>query len=240
MSVTATADTWTPREPFVLPSRNGAVCLGCERALEPGEAQWRVPVVHVTRYHVPPSKLGGDYTTRRYYEREDAFCADCAPPHVEAFEEQRWVQFNYEVADRNNEERRFPVESSCPVCTRPLLLYGSHYGLACNCGDEARPEVGELKEFCGLRWLEMTCVRCKRPWHPASEKHPLRIAGSEGVPCSERCRKALYRRASRTTPAERACEVCEEMFTPKRADARYCSNACRQDAYRKRRLGVVA
>jgi transposase len=35
------------------------------------------------------------------------------------------------------------------------------------------------------------------------------------------------------------CVVCKEEFTASRADARYCSNACRQDAYRKRKLGVA-
>ena len=30
------------------------------------------------------------------------------------------------------------------------------------------------------------------------------------------------------------CQRCGEKFTPKRADARYCSNACRQKGYRKR------
>jgi hypothetical protein len=59
--------------------------------------------------------------------------------------------------------------------------------------------------------------------------------------CSENCRRAHYaavRRAKRKPPA-RNCEVCEEQFEPKRSDARYCSNACRQDAYRTRKLGVA-
>ena len=30
------------------------------------------------------------------------------------------------------------------------------------------------------------------------------------------------------------CGGCGEKFTPKRADARYCSNSCRQKVYRKR------
>jgi hypothetical protein len=34
------------------------------------------------------------------------------------------------------------------------------------------------------------------------------------------------------------CNVCGDGFTASRADARYCSNACRQDAYRKRKLGA--
>jgi hypothetical protein len=38
---------------------------------------------------------------------------------------------------------------------------------------------------------------------------------------------------------EHACEVCGEPFTPKRADGCCCSNACRQDAYRKRKLGAA-
>jgi hypothetical protein len=33
----------------------------------------------------------------------------------------------------------------------------------------------------------------------------------------------------------RACEVCGRRFTGVRADARYCSNACRQTAYRQRK-----
>ena len=33
------------------------------------------------------------------------------------------------------------------------------------------------------------------------------------------------------------CRVCGESFTASRADARYCSSACRQDAYRKRKRG---
>jgi hypothetical protein len=36
------------------------------------------------------------------------------------------------------------------------------------------------------------------------------------------------------------CVVCDEGFVSSRADARYCSNACRQDAYRKRKLGATA
>jgi hypothetical protein len=33
----------------------------------------------------------------------------------------------------------------------------------------------------------------------------------------------------------RACEVCGRRFTGVRGDARYCSNACRQTAYRQRK-----
>jgi hypothetical protein len=33
------------------------------------------------------------------------------------------------------------------------------------------------------------------------------------------------------------CGACGEMFTRKRAGAHYCTNACRQDAYRHRKAG---
>ena len=34
--------------------------------------------------------------------------------------------------------------------------------------------------------------------------------------------------------ADRVCIVCGKKFTPTRSDALYCSNACRQSAYRQR------
>jgi len=38
----------------------------------------------------------------------------------------------------------------------------------------------------------------------------------------------------------RACATCGEDFTWTRADARYCSNACRQSAYRERKANGAA
>jgi hypothetical protein len=35
------------------------------------------------------------------------------------------------------------------------------------------------------------------------------------------------------------CGACGEPFDSSRSDARYCSNACRQDAYRKRKQGFA-
>ena len=32
---------------------------------------------------------------------------------------------------------------------------------------------------------------------------------------------------------DRVCKVCGKVFTPKRSDGVYCSNACRQKAYRQ-------
>ncbi len=38
----------------------------------------------------------------------------------------------------------------------------------------------------------------------------------------------------------RACAHCAETFLPARRDARYCSNGCRQSAYRERVTASVA
>ena len=44
--------------------------------------------------------------------------------------------------------------------------------------------------------------------------------------------KSLKKRAERGTYT---CACCREQFLPIRADARYCSNACRQKGYRQRK-----
>jgi hypothetical protein len=51
--------------------------------------------------------------------------------------------------------------------------------------------------------------------------------------CSNRCEQR-ERRARRLAHRRRYCATCKMAFTPKRADARFCSNACRQRAYRTR------
>jgi hypothetical protein len=56
------------------------------------------------------------------------------------------------------------------------------------------------------------------------------------IACSEACRKAFYRAQyfRRKGSRERPCEVCGEVFTQTRSDAKTCSPACRQKAYRRR------
>ena len=51
--------------------------------------------------------------------------------------------------------------------------------------------------------------------------------------CGNRgCRKELSQLA-REARKDRVCKVCGKVFTPTRSDGVYCSNACRQKAYRK-------
>jgi hypothetical protein len=54
----------------------------------------------------------------------------------------------------------------------------------------------------------------------------------------ERCYGSASTGTSRNG-LSRACAACGQTFTWTRADARYCSNVCRQRAYRQRKRGDV-
>jgi hypothetical protein len=54
--------------------------------------------------------------------------------------------------------------------------------------------------------------------------------------CSARCSR-LARNARRRGATIATCGTCGYEFQQRRSDARYCSNACRQDAYRRRKRG---
>jgi hypothetical protein len=54
--------------------------------------------------------------------------------------------------------------------------------------------------------------------------------------CTPRCAQRVRRRARREQRPEQTCTVCKTMFQPKRADAKFCSSACRQWAYRLRKF----
>jgi hypothetical protein len=88
---------------------------------------------------------------------------------------------------------------------------------------------------------QVACEFCKRPMHDA-------VVRSCGVLlrhyyCSRGCEisgtNARANAAARACRAEargpsRECVVCGEVFETKRADAMFCSGACRQKAYRRR------
>lgn len=51
--------------------------------------------------------------------------------------------------------------------------------------------------------------------------------------CSNRCEQR-ERRARKRSGRRATCANCGSIFPPKRRDVRFCSNACRQAAYRRR------
>jgi hypothetical protein len=65
------------------------------------------------------------------------------------------------------------------------------------------------------------------------------FAGNIHIACSKRCaqRERRKRRSKYRYRPQRTCPTCNVRFQPTRADAEYCSNACRQRAYRLRSIG---
>lgn len=59
--------------------------------------------------------------------------------------------------------------------------------------------------------------------------------------CSEECgrsaKAARQRKGRERRRSNRRCAECGRRFTPQRADGKYCSPACRQRAFRKRKIG---
>jgi hypothetical protein len=58
--------------------------------------------------------------------------------------------------------------------------------------------------------------------------------------CARERRNADARDRRLAARENRRCVVCDTEFTPARSDGRYCSSACRQDAYRKRKIGATS
>ena len=142
---------------------------------------------------------------------------------------------------------------------REAARFGTHYG---DCGAALAPDapvwlIAQYVSYSRMghsqRWQTPICKRC-RPT-PSYGRHgrwcapqPCESCGRpvhyrpsyrrRHVLCSSRCAwLAASKRRSATTGAARhkACAVCGTVFDPPRADARYCSPACRQRAYRQRK-----
>ena len=80
--------------------------------------------------------------------------------------------------------------------------------------------------------FERTCAGCGEPIMISGGYHR---SGWHDVVCSNRCHQRHRRKLHRP---RRKCGTCEKRFTAVRTDARYCSNACRQWTYRKRKREV--
>jgi hypothetical protein len=80
------------------------------------------------------------------------------------------------------------------------------------------------------RFYEFNCHYCAR----RVISYYFMSAGDMRQFCSSSCRNRFYRKA----PEILNCAVCRKPFTPKRADAKHCSLACKQKAYRQRHSGA--
>ena len=80
-----------------------------------------------------------------------------------------------------------------------------------------------------LTWQDRACPGCNRD---------MSIEDNRPSVCSNRCYQRVRRKRRRDLAWTR-CAVCRQGFRQSRADSQYCSNACRQWAYRRRaKLGA--
>lgn len=110
--------------------------------------------------------------------------------------------------------------------------------LTCLCADCAKPRRHTLGLFYpgDTLWLtRLSCESCGRLYWSRE---------AVGTTCCRAhalaVRQQRRRVARRWKRAGHSCADCEATFTPPRSDAAYCSSACRQRAYRRRRRGANA
>jgi hypothetical protein len=113
--------------------------------------------------------------------------------------------------------------------------FGGYYHAACLLDLPLRPVRWLEKYLADGVPLETECAVCGRRVKPP--RWIKRRDGGKVFYCSEGCAGGADAIARRVEREARTCVVCGDEFTPGRSDGRYCSSACRQDAYRKRKLG---
>jgi hypothetical protein len=114
------------------------------------------------------------------------------------------------------------------VCVSLGVFFGSwHYRIAPHC-ERCKPEppFAHYEDAAA-------CETCGRTVHD-----PLTIRYSRHTFCCDDCRKraevAIARQKRNAAKSTTTCDTCGKIFGPAREDARFCSAACRQKAYRQR------
>lgn len=142
---------------------------------------------------------------------------------------------------------------------RLMVSESAEHGRWCAlCGADLPPGCGVVRKRVflgygiggGYRWtVAPVCATCAQWWSWEDDgsippcttcRRPVvdlaRTARRHWRPtCCAACARAAINAERRERRGERACSTCGTGFTPSRADAAYCSSACRQRAYRGRR-----
>jgi predicted nucleic acid-binding Zn ribbon protein len=113
----------------------------------------------------------------------------------------------------------------------PLGSYGN-VPICENCAPEWNVKRYVMRYTRHEHTHEWPCASCGRAVvFVDSRKEPNR----KRVFCSMLCKEQYDQsRRTRVGPRQRTCEVCGKEFTAARLDAKTCSSACRQKAYRER------
>jgi len=123
-----------------------------------------------------------------------------------------------------------PNETVCRVFTTTRGFFGHGTGVAVICSDCG--DKDHWRNFFRAR----PCQSCGRPVRIQATTRTFVI-----IACSGRCREAIQKiQAEESREKSREirnfrCETCNQLFTPKRTDAKHCSPACKQKAYRQRK-----
>jgi hypothetical protein len=156
-----------------------------------------------------PPRISERWKRLRRAQKDASFCGECETPLKTVY------RVRVELGDQPlSGILKKAVVPLCRTCAKEEIRYGLHSDAWLM---KARPCEG-----CGRPVVQSESWSYRR-------QHWL---------CSDRCRDivraAAARDRRRDALEERPCEDCGELFEPRRADARYCSAACRQRAYRSR------
>jgi hypothetical protein len=110
----------------------------------------------------------------------------------------------------------------------------SDYEWVAVCENCATPKEAAAAKF------QRNCEGCGLPM--LTPRYPMKIQRwlhnhphIRSAVCSVRCEQRYRRKLKRQERAKAICSCCRSEFVPTRSDAQFCSNACRQWAYRLRR-----
>lgn len=116
-----------------------------------------------------------------------------------------------------------------------FIRYGGMFAVSRQHGMVCREHMREAEiENDWKQWWSSDCDTCQRTvWLPSTGRDRYRRHAF----CSERCESLHYSRIQRERRLEarqKECETCGQEFIGGRRDAKTCSSACRQKAYRQR------
>lgn len=84
---------------------------------------------------------------------------------------------------------------------------------------------------------DATCPGCGQRMR-ITPNHAEQWRRYPSIVCSTRCEQRRRRKRKRMMVGRNVCRTCNMMFKPKRSDARFCSVACKQSAYRRRQMAL--
>jgi hypothetical protein len=146
-----------------------------------------------------------------------------------------YVPGEYAPHCRRCDRYLYPREPAVYTLRSDLLGIGLHQAVLCSDCQGTPLEDGERDD---AAWVAVTRTRAlgnEYYWHCRGCDRRMSGPGltKRQKYCTPECAR-LHRRHRRHRLTTTTCNGCGETFVPDRNDSRYCTNACRQAAYRRR------